>query len=115
MANKKEQIWDGKKLVNIEDYVEQIKAEQKLKSVPKQDIVKQVINGLFLLEETKITGKKFDEISKAVKEVNEVKQSPSLTWMMDEGYIERIKIESHRPFYVITKKGVQLAEIKYET
>ena len=82
--------------------------------MPKQDIVKQVINGLFLLEETKITGKKFDEISKAVKEVNEVKQSPSLTWMVDEGYLERIKIEGHRPFYVITKKSIQLAGINVE-
>lgn len=101
-----EEIWDGKQFVTMENLLEQVANEMTIISLKKDELAKQILSGL-LMGDPRVTPAEYNRISKECKSVNEISQGPTLHYMIEQGYMNRCKIEGKRAFYVITKKGAR--------
>jgi len=111
VEEKSEEIWDGKQFVTMESLLEQVANEMPTISMKKDELAKQILSGL-LMGDPRVTPAEYNRISKECKSVNEISQGPSLHYMVSNGYMNRIKIEGKRAFYVITKKGADFADFQ---
>ena len=107
-----EEIWDGKQFVTMENLLEQVANEMPtMGSMKKDELAKQILSGL-LMGDPRVSPAEYDRISKECKRANEISQGPSLHYMIEQGYMNRCKIEGKRAFYVITKKGAGFANLE---
>ena len=105
-------VWDGIQLVELETYMESVSNDipTPVGSQRKEAVAKSILVGLFEGHHH-VAPAEYERISKICKQAEGISSGPSLNWMIENGYMNRVKVPNKRAFYMITEKGIDFAKL----